>query len=718
MRNMWQLFLGDMKRLMKNPIAAIVVIGLALVPPLYAWFTTAGFWDPYSNTGNLKVAVASQDEGYESDLLPMGINAGDDILDELRKNDQFDWVFVDENEAVEGVKSGEYYAAIVIPEDFSADLMTVFSEKVTHASIEYYSNQKLNAIAPRVTNTGASTLEQQIDETFAKTVSTVALHTTSNLMTFMNGEGILTYAQTMSDHLRTISGELRAATTEVTSFAQLVDATANLVDATASLLTESDDAARQMQPAFSDAEQGLKESASALGSVSDQLTNAMDQSAQAFDTLASDTETAFESLESAPREASGVMEATSADVADLAGAYQDVRDALSQIDPTTPVLAQLDAVIAQLDTLKNDLDEASSHTSSASADIADQKARALDKIESAKSLVSGLKATYESEIGSQVSTLETTLGNIRQQGSVLAGDLAQATTDLEDATGSLSDNLHAAKDALDETARVLGDANAQLGEANDALIQALDTKDLNQVRTIIGTNPAAIAQFLSAPTKLETHVVYAMDNNGSAMSPFYTTLSLWIGAVFMVALMQVNVSKKRIATLDNPTPCQLYIGRYGVFCLIALMQATIVCVGNVFFLGVECTHFWLYLVTGWIIAVVFSSMVYTLTVVFGNVGKAIAIVGLVMQLAGSGGLMPIQMAPEFFQAVYPWLPFTHAMEALESCMAGIYGNQLWLSWGCLGLFLLGTLFVGLVLRKPTIKMNEYFNKKLDETKLV
>lgn len=209
-----------------------------------------------------------------------------------------------------------------------------------------------------------------------------------------------------------------------------------------------------------------------------------------------------------------------------------------------------------------------------------------------------------------------------------------------------------------------------------------------------------------------------MDNNGSAMSPFYTTLSLWIGAVFMVALMQVNVSKKRIATLDNPTPCQLYIGRYGVFCLIALMQATIVCVGNVFFLGVECTHFWLYLVTGWIIAVVFSSMVYTLTVVFGNVGKAIAIVGLVMQLAGSGGLMPIQMAPEFFQAVYPWLPFTHAMEALESCMAGIYGNQLWLSWGCLGLFLLGTLFVGLVLRKPTIKMNEYFNKKLDETKLV
>lgn len=718
MRNILELFIGDIKRLMKNPIAAIVVVGLALVPPLYAWFTTAGFWDPYTNTGNLKVAVASQDAGYESDLLPMGINAGDDILDELRKNDQFDWVFVDEDEAVDGVKSGEYYAAIVIPEDFSADLMTVFSQDVQHASIDYYSNQKLNAIAPRVTSTGASTLEQQIDETFAKTVSNVALHTTSNLMTFMNGEGILTYAQTMTARLTTISGQLDAATAEVTSFAQLVDATANLVDATASLLSESEETADQTAPVFADTEQGLQDATSALGEVSDQLTSAMTQSAAAFDTLAADTGKAFDALEHAPGDAAGLAEATSADVASMASAYQDIRDAVSRVDPTSPMLAQLDAIIEQLGSLQEQLGQVKADSGSATTDIADQKSRALERIDAAKSLVSGLKATYDSEIGTQVSTLEATLGDIRQQGATLTSDLTQATTDLTNATGSLSEDLHNAKDALDETARVLDDANTQLKGANDALMQALDTKDLDQVRTIIGTNPTAVAQFLSAPTKLETHEIYPMHNNGSAMSPFYTTLSLWIGAVFMVALMQVNVSKKRIATLNNPTPYQLYIGRYGVFCLIALLQATIVCTGNVFFLGVTCEHFWLYLVTGWIIAVVFSSMVYTLTVVFANVGKAVAIVGLVMQLAGSGGLMPIQMAPEFFQVIYPWLPFTHAMEALESCMAGIYGNQLWMSWGCLGLFLVGTLFVGLALRKPTIKMIAYFTKKLDETKLV
>ena len=718
MRNIWELFIGDIKNLVRNPIAAIVVIGLALVPPLYAWFTTAGFWDPYSNTGNLKVAVASQDAGYESDLLPMGINAGDDILDELRKNDQFDWVFVDEDEAVEGVRSGEYYAAIVIPENFSADLMTVFSSHVNHANIDYYSNQKLNAIAPRVTNTGASTLEEQIDQTFAKTVSDVALHTASNLMTFMDGEGILTYAQTVSARLKTISGELDGATTEVTSFAQLVDATANMVDAVASLLSQSDDTTSEAEPALASAEDGLTQSTSALTKVSGELSTAMDQSAGVFDTLTTDTQKAFDSLDQIPGEADGLFDATAQDVETMKHAYQDVRDAVSQVDSSSPLLAQLDAIISQLDGLQAQLGSATSDAQSASAEIADQKAQALQRIADAKTLVSGLKDTYDSEIETQVSTLETTLGDVSQQGSTLAHDLSKATDDLINATGSLSEDLHRAKDALDQTARVLNDANSQLTEANDTLMSALDAKDLDQVRTLIGTNPASVAQFLSAPTKLETHAIYAMDNNGSAMSPFYTTLSLWIGAVFMVALMQVNVSKKRIATLDNPTPYQLYLGRYGVFCMIALMQATHVCVGNAFFLGVECQHFWLYLVSGWIIAVVFSSMVYTLTVVFANVGKAIAIVGLVMQLAGSGGLMPIQMAPEFFQVVYPWLPFTHAMEALESCMAGIYGNQLLMSWGCLGLFLLGTLFVGLALRKPTIKMNEYFTKKLDETKLV
>lgn len=120
---------------------------------MYAWFTTLGFWDPYDNTGNIKVAVASEDAGYTSDLIPTPVNAGEQIIGKLRANDQFAWQFVSAEAAVEGVRSGEYYAALVIPKEFSRDLMTVFSNDITEPKIIYYDNEKENAIAQRVTAT-------------------------------------------------------------------------------------------------------------------------------------------------------------------------------------------------------------------------------------------------------------------------------------------------------------------------------------------------------------------------------------------------------------------------------------------------------------------------------------------------------------------------------------------------------------------------------------
>ena len=148
MRVIWDIFIGDVRSLFRNVIAAIVVMGLALVPPMYAWFTTLGFWDPYSNTGSIKVAVASEDAGYTSNLIPTPINAGEQIIGKLRANDQFAWQFVSADEAARGVRSGEYYATLVIPKEFSRDLMTVFTDDITEPKIIYYDNEKENAIAP------------------------------------------------------------------------------------------------------------------------------------------------------------------------------------------------------------------------------------------------------------------------------------------------------------------------------------------------------------------------------------------------------------------------------------------------------------------------------------------------------------------------------------------------------------------------------------------
>lgn len=308
--------------------------------------------------------------------------------------------------------------------------------------------------------------------------------------------------------------------------------------------------------------------------------------------------------------------------------------------------------------------------------------------------------------------------------STLAASLQSTAAGLADSTDSLGSSLHAAEDSLRKTADTLRAGASQLAQARDDLHQALSAGDIDEVRRIIGNNPAAIAQFIAAPTKLEQHTVYPMADNGSAMSPFYTSLCLWIGAIFMVALMSVTVSPTRQQALARkfgraPRPAELYLGRYGVFGLIGLAQALIVGLGNVFFLGVECEHLVLYLAACCLASVVFTSLVYTLTVSFGNIGKAIAIIGLVLQLAGSGGLMPVQMlSAPLFDAIYPWLPFAHSMPALEGAMAGIYGNQYLVQMGLLAAFLVPSLILGLALRRPVVRLNNWVLAKLAETKFL
>ena len=130
MRNIWTIFTRDIRKIRTNVIALIVVLGVTVVPCLYAWFNIAASWDPYGNTGNLKVAVASVDEGYIGNLIPLQLNLGDQVLSALRENTQLNWVFTTKSKAMKGVKSGEYYAAIVIPEDFSTNLMSVFSSDI------------------------------------------------------------------------------------------------------------------------------------------------------------------------------------------------------------------------------------------------------------------------------------------------------------------------------------------------------------------------------------------------------------------------------------------------------------------------------------------------------------------------------------------------------------------------------------------------------------
>ena len=724
MRMIWEIFSVDVRNLFKNVIAAIVVMGLALVPPMYAWFTTLGFWNPYDNTGNIEVAVASQDEGYASDLLPSRINAGDQIIAKLRANDKFDWQFVSADEAVAGVRSGEYYAALIIPKEFSADLMTVFSDDIAEPKIVYYDNEKENAIAQRVTSTGANTLQETIDETFTETVASVALDTTSSLTSFMSGEGILAYAQNLTDRLDEAIGEVEAAADQAGAYADLVGSTDSLVAATGSILKEAADAPDETAPLVREARDGLADAQMGLASAADAAQKALDGADASYNAVSQAADTAFATMKSDPAAAREVLDATASDVQSLQQAYQSMRDTLAAADPSSPALAVLDRVIAQLETLEGGLQAAEAAIVKYAATLDEEHQKVTDVIGKGKEALDASKATYNDQLKGELENLSNSLQKVGDDTETLAASLQSTAAGLGDSTDSLGASLHAAEDSLRKTADTLRAAAGQLTQARDDLHQALSAGDIDEVRRIIGNNPAAIAQFIAAPTKLEQHTVYPMADNGSAMSPFYTSLCLWIGAIFMVALMSATVSPARQQALSKkfgrtPRPAELYLGRYGVFGLIGLAQALIVGLGNVFFLGVECEHLVLYLAACCLASVVFTNLVYTLTVSFGNIGKAIAIIGLVLQLAGSGGLMPVQMlSAPLFDAIYPWLPFAHSMPALEGAMAGIYGNQYLVQMGLLAAFLGPSLILGLVLRRPVMRLNDWVLAKLDETKFL
>lgn len=736
MRNIIAIFKRDLSRIRGSVVALIVAVGLVIVPTLYAWFNIAGSWDPYGNTGNLKVAVANSDDGYMSDLIPVRVNIGDTVVSALRENDQLDWRFVSESDAVEGVRSGEYYAAVVIPENFSSRMMTVFSSDAEHAEIVYYENQKANAIAPRVTDKAASTVRQQIDETFAKTISDVGLATTSSLLEFMDGDQIAAYAGNLSGTLAGAITTLRDASGSVDEFAGLLQSSTGLLDSTSDLLASAGTASKDAEALVGDAKTGLSGMHDALDAAVAAINQSLKDSAGDYDAAAKAIDEAFGAADAHVSLTVTQLRDASADVAKRASDMRDVQDNILAVERDVEgsnlpeklkaeLVQKIDIVANTVGNVANQQELLAKHLSDAAASLetgaADARAKAQavkDGIAEAKGGIGGVKDSYNATLKQQISDLSDAVADVARRGSDMADDLGATVTDLSHAASALSDDLAGAHAVLADASADLVSAADDLQRLKEGLDTAVTSGDLDRVRELIGSDPAALADALAAPVALDRQAVYHIKNYGSAMAPFYTTLSIWVAGIVLAAMLKANVDEADVKALGNPRLHELYLGRYAFFALLAFAQATLVCAGDLLFFGIQCEHPFQFMLVGWLAGFVFSNMIYTLTVSFGDIGKAIAVVLLVMQVAGSGGTFPIEMTADFFQAVYPFLPFTHAINAMHAAMAGAYGMEFWIELGTLSLYLIPSLALGLVFRRPVIRANRWIIEKLEETKLM
>ncbi|MEI3281196.1 MAG: YhgE/Pip domain-containing protein [Eubacterium ramulus] len=726
MKNIWKIFQRDMMRIRKNVIALVVIVGISVVPCLYAWFNIAASWDPYSNTGNLKVAVASVDEGYEGSLIPLEINIGDQVLSALRENTQMEWVFTTKDKATAGVKSGKYYAAIVIPKDFSNKMMSVFSENVEKPEITYYSNAKENAIAPKVTDKGASAVQRQVNQVFIETISDTTLTVLQAVSNMTEASGAETIVSNLNTNLNRISGDLSASAGLLQSFSDMTVSAQNLLNSTTEFMQSAQTQSQESKQTFQKSKDSFSDIDSALDAATDNVETALNATQSVYDEMNQTITKAFETQSQDTETVASTLDTLAAKVQKIIDSYQSVRDAVASISDSHSELASaVDAVVSRMDTsikaqqeLHDKLQNTAQSLRDTTTDIATAKKELQDLFATNGTQIADATNEYQSSMETSLNKLTDALDSSKTKISSLLSQLEKSTDGIYSLTDAADSDLTQIQSVLADSGKLLNDAADKISDTTAKLDEMEQSGDFSELESIISGDRSSISSFLAAPVSLKTHKVYEIANYGSSMAPFYSVLSIWIGGIVLVAMLKVNVSEKCTEGLENVKLYQVYFGRFITFLIVGLFQSTLIALGDLLYLGIQCEHPFLFLLACWFSSIVFVNIIYTLTVSLGDIGKAVSVILLVVQVAGTGGTFPIEVAPKFFQAVYPLLPFTHSMAALRETVGGMYGMNYWIDLGKLVIFLVISLIVGLVLRKPIIKLNDAFTEKLEETKLM
>lgn len=547
MKNIWKIIRNDFRNISTNVVAVVLVIGLCVLPSLYAWFNIFSNWDPYLEdaTSNLKIAVFSKDAGITVGRLHLCI--GSSITDALSENTTIGWTFPDdERTAINGVYDGSYYAALVIPEDFTESIAGITEGNLDGGTISYYENEKKNAIATKITSKAKSAVETQVNRTVFSTITEIISKIGDSLKNIEEQNSI---RSTMAAKLEDIEKDIKHYITSLNAAGHAADS--------------------------------AKDSVSTLNKLSKKM------------------------------------------VSDL----------------------------------QNDLSLLSSGTFK----------------------LTGLQTA-----------------NIR--------------------LADYADVLETGSNSLAQSKKLLKDLQGTIQKIKKELLGTESSEEFQNILSALENQPEKIGAYFSSPVELKTIPVYDTDNYGSAMAPFYTVLAIWVGSLILVAIIHLKVHP-----LEQGKTFKVYeefFGRYAVFFLIGQIQTIICVLGNLFFLEIQCRHPFLFWFASAVSSFVFTLLIYALVFVFGNVGEALAVVIMVIQVAGTGGTFPKEVLPAVYQNVYQFLPFPYCMTSLRECVAGMYKNDYWIALGQLILFAIGALAVGLLLKKPFIGINERIERSKEKSDLM
>lgn len=716
MKNILKIFLIDSGRILSNVVALVVIMGLCVLPSLYAWFNIFSNWDPYGqeSTSNLQIAVFSEDSGDR--IAGEDVNIGTNVLEGLKANKTIGWVFVDNRkDAVEGVHSGKYYAALVIPENFTKDMISFIGGTVAHPSITYYENDKKNAIAPKITAKAKTAVQEQVNATFITTLAK-AMVGTGKVLTATDSSGnnpLDSGINTLND----IDTELDVYIAVMSSFVQITDSAQNLINTSQSMLPGVKDTFGQSQAMISSMKTLLNLSGQTEHYAGDMFSLTMEAVISSMDDIRSGISQDRDTIKSTGETVDAATKTGIQTAAELLADTSSMFDSNVQaiIGSDAEANKQIADIRAQLKEVQSNLKIIAEKSNLTVADTNTLIDESISTLGTAISEMKDLEATYETNIEPQfdksmdaaqnsLTRATASLQSLDSDFDMVSPVLAAYYNSIGSGQGNLKDSLKSAQSLDNEVERL-----------RNALTKIRDDKQYQELLKMLREDPDSLGAFIASPVNLETKQIYPIATYGSAMTPFYTVLALWVGALILVAIVHVKVEP-----IDgmNIKPYQAFFGRYMLFFVVGQIQTLITVFGDLFYIRIQCENPFLFWLAGAVTSLTFTLFIYSLTVAFQNIGEALAVVIMVIQVAGAGGTFPIEVLPKAYQVMYKFLPFPYAMNCMRETIGGMYRNDYWKYLMHLSAYIVVALFIGLALGRPFRSLNRMIDKSKEQAEIM
>ncbi len=751
MNNIWKIFVADIKGLIKHPFAMIIAIGLCILPSLYAWFNIYSNWDPYGNTSNIQIAIISEDEGYTEEDGTY-VNMGDEVVEEMEAKTTIAWTVVDTAEEAEnGVYSGKYYAAVVISKEFTKSMyQSLESDFESSPTITYYENEKKNAVATKITDSAVSSLKQSTNEKFIEVVTKSIFEKTN----------VLAEDIKQDDSVSTLEDQLKDLNTSLTSYSELIDTFMESNESLDDAVTKAGDDIPKISSSIQDgadsiasANTELQETQAALTDFSNNITATLSSIESSMDKIAQDIADA--GLSDGAKVTIDSVSKTSTDTTDLISQLEKLKETLTNtaegseaaeeaqkaleealktlntlIGGAEDIQVNLDDILKALESGTDSLPSIELPTlpdTNNSTSLYDDASKiAEEKVEAAteamkKSLsscsdsIQNMRSLYTNslvpEMDGIVDSMSQVLDNVTSVLSNLSGTIGDMTTIFD----GIETTVSGTNNSLSQIKEVIDSVNGRIEKLIEKLDGAEDDEKVDILLSVLEGDPESYGEYFSAPVTVTTEAVYPIDNYGSAMAPFYSVLAIWVGMTILVSIMKVKVEPKG---LTNPKSYQLFFGRYLLFLLMNEIQAVIIVLGDIYILHCQVMYPGLFFLAAALTSLTFSLLIYSLTLSFGDIGKALAVVVMVIQIAGSSGTFPIELLPTVYQKIYIFFPFPYAINAIRETIGGMYADTYVKSLSELLIFAVVALLIGLVVRIPFVGINHYMEERMEDTKMM